>query len=134
MGRDRQFPVLPQAAIQKNIHGNPWKADLDFVALDFLEKKVYLIEVKSSSSYLKASKVLERLTKANCDNIESYVNGTILKNELASFTNAWWFFVRDRHIDRMKKESLHTEYIKSGGCCDITALQNVHDQIKERLS
>jgi hypothetical protein len=129
----KQFPVLWQAAIQKDIDGHRWNADLDFLALDFSEKKICLVEVRSSSAYREASTILERLAAHNCKHIENYVRKAILQDELGAFTIKWWFFVRRRHLDSMKSEQLYLEYLRTGGCCEITALQDIQDRISDRL-
>ncbi len=128
----RGLSALPQAAIQKDVNGRPWNADLDFMAVDFAKKNIYLVEVSSSTDY--PVKICERLVDPNFKNIEPYVRTEILQNELSSFTLSWWFFVRSRHADKIKKESSYLEYVESGGHCEVTALQDVLDQIKEKLS
>ena len=81
------------------------------MALDFIEKKIYLIEVNSSADYQKAIRFTNRLEKDNCTNIESYIRKNILNNELPSFNIVWSLFVRSRHIDRMKKEPSYISYL-----------------------
>ena len=128
----RGLAVLPQAEIQKDMNGHSWKADLDFMALDFMKKSIYLVEVSSSTDY--PIKICERLAEPNCKNIESYVRAEILRNELQSFTLSWWFFVRRRHADKINKDPLYLKYVESSGRCEVTALQDILDQIKEKLS
>ena len=128
----RKLSVLPQAEIQKDMNGHSWKADLDFMALDFMKKSIYLVEVSSSTQH--PTKIFERLAELNYKNIEPYVRTEILRNELPSFTLSWWFFVRDRHSDMIKTQPSYLKYVGFGGRCEVTALQDVLDQIKERLS
>ena len=127
----RQFSVLPQAAILRNREGKGWKADVDFVALDFSSQTIYLIEVSNSSDY--PAKAVERLHENNYKNIESYIRSEILKNELSSFKIVWWLFVRERHIARLQREACYLSYRESGGHCEVQSLQRVLDEFKSRL-
>ena len=128
----RGLPVLPQAEIKKDVNGHSWRADLNFMALDFMKKSIYLVEVSSSTQY--PTKICERLAELNYKNIEPYVRTEILRKELPSFTLSWWFFVRSRHADQIKREPSYLKYVESEGRCEVTALQDVLDQIKGRLS
>ncbi len=127
----RGLSALPQAAIRKDVNGHPWNADLDFMAVDFTKKNIYLVEVSSSAN--PPVKIYKRLADLNFKNIEPYVRTEILQNELSSFTLSWWFFVRSRHADKIRKESSYLKYVESGGHCEVTTLQEVLDQIKEKL-
>ena len=69
--------MLPQAAVLRNREGKDWKADVDFVAVDFRSQTIYLIEVSSSSDY--PAKAVERLHEKNYKNIESYIRNEIPK-------------------------------------------------------
>lgn len=42
--------VIPQAPIREDIHGNPWEAYLDFVAINFQHRRIEVIEVSKASS------------------------------------------------------------------------------------
>lgn len=124
--------VLPQAAIQNDVNGRSWKADLDFISLDFTKRSIYLVEVSSSTDY--PIKICERLAERNHTNIEPYVRSEILRNEVPAFTLSWWLFVRGRHVDKIKNDRLYLDYVESHGRCEVTGLQGVLDQIKEKLS
>ena len=125
----RQFSVLPQAAVLRNSEGKGWKADVDFVALDFKSQRIFLIEVSSSSAY--PEKAVERLLESNYRNIEPYIRNEILKNELSSFKIVWWLFVRDRHIVRLQR--CYLSYLESGGHCEVQSLETMLDEFKGRL-
>ncbi|MEX5219454.1 MAG: hypothetical protein NW701_16615 [Nitrospira sp.] len=127
----RRFLVLPQAEILHNSEGEPWKADVDFVALDFKGEKIYLVEVSSSSDY--PAKAVDRLLEENYKNIEPYIKSELLRNQLSSFKVIWWFFIRDRHIPRFQKEACYLAYLKSDGHCEAQSLEQTLDEFKRRL-
>ena len=127
----RQFTVLPQAGVLHNSEGKDWKADLDFVALDFRSQTIYQIEVSCSSEY--PVKAVERLHEKNYKNIEPYIRHEILRNELSSFKTIWWLFVRERHIARIQKEPCYSSYLESDGQCKVQSLEKMLDEFKERL-
>jgi hypothetical protein len=54
----KQFAVLPQAAILRDVNGHPCEAYLDFMALD-IKKSIYLVEISGSTTY--PVKIGERL-------------------------------------------------------------------------
>ena len=128
----KELAVLPQAKIKKNVSGHPWEADLDFMGVDFTKRNIYLVEVSSSTGY--PIKICERLKEQNYKNIESYVRTEILRNELPSYTLSWWFFIRSRHADKVKKDLAYLTYVEAGGHCEVTALEDVLCQFKEKLN
>ncbi len=127
----RQFPVLPQAGVLHNSEGNPWEACLDFVALDFKSRKIYLIEVTSNTNYPRSA--LEKLAPQNHIHIENYVRKELLQ-DLLPFPIVWWIFVRRRHIPKMENDRFYRGYRESGGFCEVISIQKVLAQIRLKLS
>lgn len=127
----KQFPVLPQAAILRNSEEKDWKADVDFVALDFSSQKIYLIEVTSNTNY--PCGAVEKLAPQNHMHIENYVRRHLLQDSL-SFPIIWWLFVRRRHIPKIKRDPFYVKYCESGGVCEVIAIQKVLAKMRLKLS
>jgi len=120
-----QFPVLFNDKGEPCFHetaGTPaWDAFPDFLAVDLKGHEAQIIEV-NKSEYPDQIRHLVRRTLANREKIESYVKWFVSD----TFTIQWRFFVRDKMVDRLKRE------IEAGGIQpSITKLEDVFNKLRD---
>lgn len=120
-----QFPVLFNDKGEPCFHENPeelgWSALPDFLAVDLRNHQAQIIEVNKSGYPDKISDLIKR-TLANREKIESYVKWFVSD----AFPIQWRFFVREKMVDRVKRE-----IEAGGGQPSITTLEAVFDKLKQ---
>ncbi|MGA9059487.1 MAG: hypothetical protein WB763_23600 [Terriglobia bacterium] len=122
-----QFPVLFNDKDEPCFHESPeklgWSAFPDFLAVDLRSHQAQIIEVNKSGYADKISDLMKR-TLANREKVESYVKWFVPD----AFPIQWRFFVREKMVDRVKRE------IEAGGVQpSITTLEAVFDKLKQTM-
>lgn len=128
----QQLLVLPQAAIKSDLNGKLWKADIDFVAVDFRSQRIMLVEVSSHTNF--PEKVAERLAEINCLHIENFVKAEILCHRLDDYQINWRLIVRQRHKDKLENHRHFVQYKTARGHCEVIPLEDYLDQLKLNLA
>jgi hypothetical protein len=122
-----QFPVLFNDKDEPCFHETPgalaWDAFPDFLAVDMRNRQAQIIEV-NKSGYPDQISQLVRRTLGNREKVESYVKWFVSD----TFPIQWRFFVRDKMVDRLKRE------IEAGGIQpSITKLEDVFNKLRDRM-
>jgi hypothetical protein len=120
--------VIPQAPILKNKEGDDWIAFPDFVAINFKEQRIEIIEV-TKSVYPRPVKWLARkLLPDYRTNVESYVTNTTVARQLRLPIH-WRFFVRQKQVETLKSQDSFKQFDQS--LVHVDALEGVFDKIRD---
>ncbi len=120
-----QFPVLFNDKGEPCFHESPgtltWDAFPDFLAVDMRSRHAQIIEVNKSGYPNQIGDLVKR-TLGNREKIESYVKWFVSD----TFPIQWRFFVRDKMVDRLKRE------LEAGGIQPrITTLEEVFNKLRD---
>ncbi len=125
-------PVLPQAAILRSTKDEPWEAYLDFLALDFVKRRIQVVEVSKATDPAKASELAAKLRPEYRENVEHYIKGVTLNKHL-EFPIHWRFFVRRSNASLLSSAQPFREYIAAGGQAEVTVLEDVFDKVRDLM-
>ncbi|HUW64539.1 MAG TPA: hypothetical protein VMW83_07555 [Spirochaetia bacterium] len=78
---------LPQVDIHKGTGPNGRLACLDFVALNFADEEIYLIEVTKQGQEKNATK---KINPADYPDVENYVKNYTLHGNSNNYKMTWW--------------------------------------------
>jgi len=118
--------IHPQFHVSKDLQGDSWSADIDFLFLNLNKQIIYLVEVTSSSA--KPEKIKIKLQHDYRTIVESYVKNDFIPTKLKNheWKIVWQVYVRSRHIEWLKKEV-------GMDAVEFISIESVLDEIKERL-
>jgi hypothetical protein len=121
-----QFPILFDQDDKPWSKGHriSWSAYPDFLAVDFLNRQVQIVEVTKALSSKKPEELVEKLL-AHRERIERYVRW--FTNDY--FPLCWRYFVRDANKDKLHKELTRIAG-SEGQKWQVTALEDVFDELK----
>jgi len=124
--------VTPQVPILRSIEGKEWYAYPDFLALNFKDRLIQIVEVTKATDPKSSLKLAAKLRPDHRDNVEHYIKTVTLDNQL-SFEICWRLFVRRENMGRLKSDPDFVTYEKSGGRPKVMALEDVFDAIRVRM-
>jgi len=124
--------AIPQVPVLRSIDDEPWYAYPDFLALDFKERSIQIIEV-SKATTPSFPKLAEKLKPDHRKNVEHYIRTKTLNGQLPDFSICWRFFVREANIERLRSQQDFRDYENSGGPARITALEKAFDEIRGQM-
>ena len=94
--------TLPDLKVKRNQAGNSWRAQVDFVALDFKARKIYLVEVTGAKDF--PEHLVNKLKTTDRETIEWSVRNETLEGQISDeYKFEWWLIVRGHHVPRLKE-------------------------------
>jgi len=122
--------LLPQCQIKHSVEGKPWFACPDFVALDFRDRRIQVIEVTKRDAR-DTVELAEKLRLSHRSHVEHYVRTTTLANAL-EYPFQWRFFVRDEAAaNALKQADAYKHYVATGGEVEVATLHAVFASISK---
>ncbi len=125
----RHMLVLPQAAILEHDSGGKevWSAYPDFLALDFSEPSIEVVEVTKAP---KTEKIRGKCTPTYLKKVEGNIREKILRGQLASFPLNWHFIVRSQMIAKVQEEIAKNSL---GASVKVSSLEKILEEIGKQL-
>jgi hypothetical protein len=122
--------VIPQAPILKNKEGEDWTAFPDFIAINFQQKRVEIIEVTKSVFPNPVKRLADKLLPNHREHVEHYVINTTFAGQL-HFPIHWRFFVRQMQEETLRSQDAFREFDPNR--VRVTALENVFNELRDRM-
>jgi hypothetical protein len=101
--QERKLLVQPNLEVTHDKEGKRWCQQIDFLAVDLIEKRIYLIEVTRSKKFPE-----HLLNKLFLDDgkaiIEAFVREDRGLNALPTYPIVWWFVIGEEHVKKMKDD------------------------------
>jgi hypothetical protein len=123
--------VIPQVEILKSPTGESWVAYPDFLALDFSNRLIQVIEV--TKGWKATSTLAPKLKQQHRTYVEDYIKSSTLQGELRNFSLLWRFFVRNAEASRLEVHPDLIAYKESGGHVRIEYLEQVFDKLRDQM-
>lgn len=125
--RVRGFPCLPQIKLGRNDKGESWKAEADFLALDFETQSILLVEVTAKQGF---DAHLVANIKERTPVWDWFVRKEIFKGKIPDhYKLAWLLIVPEKNVVTFKERTAGVGYP-----CEVIPLESVLHHIKGKLA
>jgi hypothetical protein len=121
------FLVKPNLKVTKDESGKSWTAQIDFFALDLVNKTAYLVEVTAHKALPKHFK--SKLDPNDRGPIEHFVREHIGLKKLAGHKLVWLLIVPTTYTEALAKLQ-NIEQAIGDGTCEIKGLDEILDSLK----
>jgi hypothetical protein len=122
--------VIPQVPILEDVNGKGWEACPDFLAIDFREGRIQVVEVTKTLDGGAVKELANRKLEAHYrENVEHYVRTKTLAKQLQLPTH-WRFFVRAGKEGAVRSAQAYVDFPEAKDRVQITKLEDVFDEIK----
>jgi hypothetical protein len=122
--------VIPQAPILKNKDGENWEAFPDFIAINFAERRVEIVEVAKSAYAAPVKRLAEKLLPSHREHVEHYVLNTTFAGQLQVPIH-WRFFVRQKQEATLRAQEAFRGFDPNRVL--VTTLEDVFDELRDKM-
>jgi hypothetical protein len=116
--RVRHFLCLPELEVKRNEKGQGWHGKADFLALDFKNQSILLVEVTAKQRF---DEHLVRNIKDRTPTLEWYVRNEIFNGKIPNdYRLAWLLIVPERNVAKFKERTAGVGYP-----CEVMPLESI---------